>query len=48
MPNVILSQHTSGSSPFNADRITHIFAANLARFLADEPLQQVVDPERGY
>jgi phosphoglycerate dehydrogenase-like enzyme len=48
MPNVILSRHTSGSSPFNADRITRIFAVNLARFLAGEPLQQVVDPERGY
>jgi phosphoglycerate dehydrogenase-like enzyme len=48
MPNVILSQHTSGSRPFNADHITRIFAANLARFLAGEPLQQVVDPGRGY
>jgi phosphoglycerate dehydrogenase-like enzyme len=48
MPNVILSQHTSGSSPFNAARITRIFATNLARFLAGEPRQQVVDPGRGY
>jgi phosphoglycerate dehydrogenase-like enzyme len=48
MPNVILSQHTSGSGPFNADRITRIFAANLARLLAGEPLLQVVDPGRGY
>ena len=48
MPNVILSQHTSGSSPYNAARITDIFAANLARFLAGEPLQNVIDPERGY
>jgi phosphoglycerate dehydrogenase-like enzyme len=48
MPNVILGQHTSGSSPYNADRITRIFEANLARFLAGEPLQQVVDATRGY
>jgi phosphoglycerate dehydrogenase-like enzyme len=48
MPNVILSQHTSGSSPYNADRITRIFADNLARFLAGEPLQHVIDPTRGY
>jgi phosphoglycerate dehydrogenase-like enzyme len=48
LPNVILGQHTSGSSPYNADRITALFAANLARFLAGEPLQQVVDPEREY
>jgi D-2-hydroxyacid dehydrogenase (NADP+) len=48
MPNVILSHHTSGHSPFNADRITAIFAANLARYLAGEPLQNQINPERGY
>lgn len=48
MPNVILSQHTSGMSPHNADRITEIFAANLTRYLAGEPLQNQIDPERGY
>jgi phosphoglycerate dehydrogenase-like enzyme len=26
MPNVILSQHTSGMSPHNADRVTELFA----------------------
>jgi phosphoglycerate dehydrogenase-like enzyme len=48
MPNVILSQHTSGSSPYNAARITDIFADNLARYLAGEPLQNAIDPHRGY
>lgn len=48
MPNVILSQHTSGSSPYNADRITAIFAGNLARYLAGDPLQNVINPARGY
>ncbi len=48
MPNVILSRHTSGSSPYNADRITTIFADNLRRFLAGEPLQQQVDVGLGY
>ena len=48
MPNVILSQHTSGSSPFNADRITSIFLQNLARYLAGEPLANVIDKGRGY
>ena len=48
MPNVILSQHTSGSSPHNANRVTELFAANLARFLAGEPLHQLIDPARGY
>jgi phosphoglycerate dehydrogenase-like enzyme len=48
MPNVILSQHTSGSSPHNADRVTELFAANLERYLAGEPLHQQIDPARGY
>jgi D-2-hydroxyacid dehydrogenase (NADP+) len=48
MPNVILSQHTSGMSPHNARRVTELFAANLTRFLAGEPLQQLIDPARGY
>ncbi len=48
MPNVILSQHTSGSSPFNADRITAIFLDNLTRFCQGQPLINVIDVERGY
>jgi phosphoglycerate dehydrogenase-like enzyme len=48
MPNVILGQHTSGSSPRNYDRITDIFAANLRRYLAGVPLANVVDRARGY
>lgn len=48
LPNVILGQHSSGHSPFNHDRITAIFADNLARWLRGEPLVNVVDKERGY
>jgi len=48
MGNVILSRHTSGSSPFNADRITAIFAENLRRYLAGEPLLHRVDRQLGY
>jgi phosphoglycerate dehydrogenase-like enzyme len=48
MPNVLLSQHTSGSSPYNADRITAIFADNLERYLQGEPLMNVVDKTLGY
>jgi phosphoglycerate dehydrogenase-like enzyme len=47
-PNVILAQHTSGSSPYNADRITAIFQENLERYLQNLPLLHVVDKERGY
>lgn len=48
LPNVIFGQHSSGHSPFNHDRITDIFADNLARHLSGEPLLNVVDKERGY
>lgn len=48
MPNVILGQHTSGSSPFNADRITDIFLENLGRHLLGVELINVVDWQRGY
>lgn len=48
MTNVILSQHTSGMSPHNSDRVTELFAANLTRYLAGEPLHQLINPARGY
>lgn len=48
MRNVVLSRHTSGSSPFNGDRITAIFARNLAHYLAGEPFPHPVDRELGY
>jgi phosphoglycerate dehydrogenase-like enzyme len=48
LPNVILSQHTSGSSPFNGDRITSIFMENLGRYLRGKPLINVVDVALGY
>jgi len=48
MPNVLLSQHTSGQSPYNARRITSIFLDNLGRYLRGEPLANVIDLERGY
>jgi D-2-hydroxyacid dehydrogenase (NADP+) len=48
LPNVLLGQHSSGSSPFNGDRITSIFMENLGRYLVGEPLANVVDRELGY
>jgi phosphoglycerate dehydrogenase-like enzyme len=48
MPNVLFGQHSSGSSPWNADRITEIFMNNLGRYLRGEPLINMVDGDRGY
>lgn len=48
MDNVILGQHTSGSSPYNADRITEIFLDNLGRYRRGEGLHNIVDKVHGY
>ena len=48
MENVILSHHTSGSSPYNSRRITDIFLDNLGRYIRGEPLMNVVRRELGY
>ena len=48
MPNVILSRHTSGSSPFNSQRITTIFLENLGHYQRGAPLINVIDQARGY
>ncbi len=42
-PNVILTQHTSGGSPKNSNRVTDIFMDNLVRYMNREPLLNVVD-----
>ena len=48
MENVILTPHISGGTEIYNQRATEIFAANLRRYLADHPLENVVDPKRGY
>lgn len=49
MENVIISPHTSGRSPeANADRRTAIFCDNLRRYLAGQPLVNLVDLQAGY
>ncbi|MBK7896053.1 MAG: D-2-hydroxyacid dehydrogenase [Candidatus Promineifilaceae bacterium] len=48
MENVILTPHVSGFTPHYDERATHIFAENLRRYLAGEPLLNQVDREQGY
>jgi phosphoglycerate dehydrogenase-like enzyme len=48
LENVILSPHVSGGTEIYNLRATRIFTENLRRYLAGEPLVNVVDPERGY
>jgi len=48
LPNVIVTPHTSWSSSRVLDRSVELFADNLRRFAAGEPLLNVVDPRQGY
>ncbi len=48
MPNVILTPHISGGSDNYDKRLTALFAENLRRYRAGEPLLNQYDPQRGY
>ncbi len=48
MDEVILSHHTSGSSPYNSRRIAEIFGGNLRSYLSGTALANVVSREKGY
>ncbi|HUJ90071.1 MAG TPA: D-2-hydroxyacid dehydrogenase [Syntrophorhabdales bacterium] len=48
LPNVIACPHVAGLSPHYLARAMTLFAENLRRYLAGEPLLNVVQKERGY
>ena len=48
MPNVIVSPHSASTSDRENGRITHLFCENLRRYLAGEPLLNVLDTEALY
>jgi phosphoglycerate dehydrogenase-like enzyme len=48
MPNVIISPHISGNTPYYDDRALALFRQNLERYLAGQPLLNPIDPMRGY
>lgn len=48
LPNVILCPHIAGFSPHYIERAMTVFAENLRRYIAGEPLINVVQKERGY
>ncbi|MEN6480439.1 MAG: D-2-hydroxyacid dehydrogenase [Anaerolineales bacterium] len=48
LPNVILSPHYSGSTPHYEERAFALFLENLRRYLAGEPLLNVVDKRLAY
>lgn len=48
MPNVIITPHNSWSTPHLQAREAALFLDNLSRYIAGQPLRNVVDQERGY
>jgi phosphoglycerate dehydrogenase-like enzyme len=47
-PNLIVTPHTSWSSGRAVERSVDLFLDNLGRYLANEPMRNVVDLEAGY
>jgi phosphoglycerate dehydrogenase-like enzyme len=48
LPNVIACPHVAGFSPHYIKRAMTLFAENLRRYIAGEPLLNVVQKQRGY
>lgn len=48
LPNVIITAHTSGQTPFMRDRIRALLAENIRRYQHGEPLMNVVNQSEGY
>ena len=48
LPNVFISPHSAGLTPQYNERAATIFEENLRRYLAGEPLYNVVDKTQGY
>lgn len=48
MPNVLVCSHSGGTSDRENERITDIFCENLRRYLAGEPLLNLLDTARMY
>ena len=48
LPNVVITPHNGATTFGTAQRSVEIFADNLKRFVAGEPLRNVVDKQAGY
>jgi phosphoglycerate dehydrogenase-like enzyme len=48
LPNALISPHVAGFMPHYDECATDLFAENLGRYLAGQPLINLVDKERGY
>jgi phosphoglycerate dehydrogenase-like enzyme len=48
LPNVIITPHNSGGVREHSKRATELFCENLRRYIRGEPLENVIDPAKGY
>jgi len=48
LPNVLITPHVAGQSERRPDQMTNFFCANLRRYLAGEPLANLVDKRLGF
>jgi phosphoglycerate dehydrogenase-like enzyme len=48
MPNVVITPHVAGASPYRLDRATALFCENLQRYRAGQELRSVIDKRKGY
>jgi len=48
LPNVLITAHYAGRTPAYDARALTIFMDNLARYVAGQPLRNVVDKQQGY
>lgn len=48
VPNLILTPHTAGASAPKERRVVEIFRENIVRYVAGDPLLNVVDPVTGF
>jgi len=48
LPNVLLTPHISGNTPYYDQRAVALFSENLYRYLAGLPLYNLIQPEHGY
>jgi glyoxylate/hydroxypyruvate reductase A len=48
MPNVLITPHSMSTGIDENERLTTLFCDNLRRYLADQPLRNVIDKVRGY
>src|SRR6266849_7430634 len=47
-PNVVLTPHVAGTSPGSHARRVGVFKENIAHFVRNEPMRNIVDKQKGY